>query len=409
MTEKLYWRDSHLTTFTARVVEAGEHAGKPYIVLDRTAFYPTGGGQPSDTGRLGQFRVIEAAIEDDGRILHYLDAASAAHFGAHTGDEIEGEIDTKHRREIMQQHTGQHILSQAFFRLYGAETRGFRIADSTAEIDIELDANISEVPRAIERAEDLANEIVFEDREIRTYELTPDQAARLPLRKESFITDCVRVVEIDDFDFSPCGGTHAKRTGEVGLIAVRGWERAKQMIRIRFICGVRALGDYREANQIVDALSRRLTVGRDEIEASVVRLGEESKALLRRVRDLGAIAAKAEADEMLASAGETSKRRAVVRIFDDRSLEELKLLAHRLTEQAGVVALLAVRDAGSARLVFARSADISVDMSDWMREVCSKLGGRGGGKPDFAQGGASRADLLEAELIRLRETAEFAE
>jgi alanyl-tRNA synthetase len=400
MTEKLYWRDSHLTAFTARIVDTGEHAGKPYLVLDRTAFYPTGGGQPSDVGRLGRFRVIEAAIEDDGRILHYLDAAPCVH----TGDEIEGEIDPKHRREIMQQHTGQHILSQAFFRLYGAETRGFRIADGTAEIDIALDANVSEVPRAIERAEDLANEIVFEDREIRTYELTPDQAAQLPLRKESFITDCVRVVEIHDFDFSPCGGTHAKRTGEVGLVAVRGWERAKQMIRLRFVCGVRALRDYREANGIVDALSRRLTVGRDEIEASIVRLGDENKALLRRVRDLAALAAKAEADDLLATAGETRGRRFVVRIFDDRSLDELKLLAHRLTEQAGVIALLAVRDAASARLVFARSADISADMSGWMREVCTKLDGRGGGKPDFAQGGASRVDLLETELVRLSQS-----
>ncbi|MBX3279594.1 MAG: hypothetical protein KF868_16445 [Acidobacteria bacterium] len=399
MTEKLYWRDSHLTAFTARIVDAGEHAGKPYLVLDRTAFYPTGGGQPSDVGRLGRLRVVEAAIEDDGRILHYLDAAPSARIG----DEIEGEIDPKHRCEIMQQHTGQHILSQAFFRLYGAETRGFRISDGIAEIDIALDANISEVPRAIERAEDLADEIVFEDREIRTYELTPDQAAQLPLRKESFITDCVRVVEIDDFDFSPCGGTHAKRTGEVGLIAVRGWERAKQMIRIRFVCGVRALRDYREANGIVDALSRRLTVGRDEIEASIVRLGDENKALSRRVRDLSAMAAKAEADELLAAAGETRGRRTVVRIFDDRSLDELKLLAHRLTEQTGVVALLAVRDAASARLVFARSSDLQVDMSVWMREVCTKLDGRGGGKPDFAQGGASRVDLLEAELRDITE------
>src|SRR5262249_32869236 len=156
------------------------------------------------------------------------------------------------RRDLTQQHTGQHILSQAFFRLFGAETRGFRIGDRVAEIDLTLEVHQNEIAGAITSAESLANEVVFDDREIRTHLLTPEQASTMPLRKESFVTDCVRVVEIDEFDLSPCGGTHAARTGEIGLITARNWERAKRMTRVQFVCGGRALNDYRATRDLAD-------------------------------------------------------------------------------------------------------------------------------------------------------------
>lgn len=398
MTVKLYWSDSHKRRFRARVEDLSLGNGDSFVILDQTAFYPTGGGQPCDTGWIGSVPVAEVQIDEGERILHRL--SGRADFAI--GEEVDCEVDWPRRREMMQQHTGQHILSQAFFRLFGAETRGFRINDSVSEIDLTLEAHPEEIEKAMVRAEELANGIIFENREIRVHQVTPAEAARLPLRKESFISDCIRVIEIADYDWSPCGGTHAERTGEVGLIVVRGWERAKKMTRVRFLCGSRALSDYRSANRAADAIAQKLSVGRDEAEDAVARLIDERKRLVRRVRELGELAAQVEAQEMLDSAEPIKGSRLVSHAFADRDFEEIKLLAHRLVEREGVIALLAAREDGMARLVFARSPDVSSDMNALMKIACEKLGGRGGGKPDFAQGGGPRVVELEktVELIK---------
>ena len=400
MTAKLYWEDAHLTRFAARVTDAWLQGAHRIVALDQSAFYPTGGGQPCDTGSINAASVIDVEIDDDGRILHRL--GSDVSFSV--GEEVTCEVDWRRRREMTQQHTGQHILSQAFFRLFGAETKGFRITDRTTEIDLTLEAQPDEIERAIARAEELANDVVFDNREIRAHMVTPEEAAALPLRKESFITDCVRVIEIADYDLSPCGGTHAERTGEVGLIAVRGWERAKKMTRVHFLCGVRALDDYREAGRSVDAIARKFSAGREEAESSVTRLLDENKRLSRRTRELAGIVAKVEARELIEAAGPVGGARIVSRVFEDRDVEELKLLAHRLVDGDNVVALLASKEGGTARLVFARSADLSADMNALMRAACERLGGRGGGKPEFAQGGGPKVSELDRTLDEARTT-----
>ncbi|HMB28787.1 MAG TPA: DHHA1 domain-containing protein [Blastocatellia bacterium] len=400
MTAKLYWDDAHLTRFAARVTDAWLQGAHRIVALDQSAFYPTGGGQPCDTGSINAASVIDVEIDDDGRILHRL--GSDVSFSV--GEEVTCEVDWRRRREMTQQHTGQHILSQAFFRLFGAETKGFRITDRTTEIDLTLEAQPDEIERAIARAEELANDVVFDNREIRAYMVTPEEAAALPLRKESFITDCVRVIEIADYDLSPCGGTHAERTGEVGLIAVRGWERAKKMTRVHFLCGVRALDDYREAGRSVDAIARKFSAGREEAESSVTRLLDENKRLSRRTRELAGIVAKVEARELIDAAGPVGGARIVSRVFEDRDVEEVKLLAHRLVDGDNVVALLASKEGGTARLVFARSANLSADMNALMRAACERLGGRGGGKPEFAQGGGPKVSELDRTLEEARTT-----
>lgn len=394
MTTKLFWNDSHLTQFTARVEAVLTQNGKPALVLDQTAFYPEGGGQPADHGWIKSVPVVDVQTDDDGRIVHCLgDNAEII-----VGEEVFGEVDWARRREMMQQHTGQHIISQAFFQLYGAETRGFRINDRLAEIDLALELQPEEIEQAIAHAEELANSIIFDDREIRIHEVTPEEAAKLPLRKESFITDCIRVIEIAGFDWSPCGGTHAKRTGEVGLIAVRAWERAKKMTRLHFVCGSRVLKDYRLANKSAEAVALKLSVGREEAESSVNRLIEDNKRLSRRVRELSELAAKVEAADILAAVPASSGLRIVERVFTDRDFDEAKLLAHRLVDAENVVALLAVREAEMVRLVFARSANVAADMNALMKTACEQLGGRGGGKPDFAQGGGNNVAHLRQAL-----------
>ncbi len=394
MTKKLYWEDSHLSAFNARVVDSRMHGDHGIIVLDQTAFYPEGGGQPCDKGLINSLPVFDVQTADDGRILHHVEGN---HLPA-IGEQAACEIDWSRRREMMQQHTGQHILSQAFFQLFGAETRGFRINDRVTEIDLTLELQPEEIDQAIARAEELSASIIFDDREIRLHEVPPEEALKLPLRKESFITDCIRVVEIADYDWSPCGGTHAKRTGEVGLITVRAWERAKKMTRVHFVAGIRALRDYRTANKVADAIALKFSVGREEAEASVKRLIDDNKRLSRRVRELAEIAARTEAAEILESMPTVDGLRLVRRVFSDRDFEEVKLLAHRLVDVEGVVALLSVREPEMVRLVFARSANVQIDMNDLMKTACEKLGGRGGGKPDFAQGGGANVNDLETAI-----------
>ncbi len=408
MTIKLYWEVPSLSTFTARIVGRPTQNGQSSIVLDRTAFYPAGGGQPCDLGLIDSVHVIAVTSQADGTILHQLEGA---------GDflldqEVVGQIDVARRQELTQQHTGQHILSQAFFQLFGAETRGFRINSTTSEIDLTLDFSPESLSRAIRQAEDLSNRIVFENRKIRSRLVSPEEASQLPLRKESFITDCIRVVEIEDYDWSACGGTHAARTGEVGLIVVKGWERAKKMTRVEFLCGVRALQDYRFTNTTIDTIARKFSVSQDAVVAAVSRLIEDSKQLERRNRYFSEVTAKVEASTLLESATPSSGFRVIAKIFDDRSFDELKQLAHQLVKTASVIALLGVIDGKSARLVFACAPEVAVEMGTLMREACQSLGGKGGGTSAFAQGGSENVleaeKVLEAVAQKLRQNSEEA-
>jgi alanyl-tRNA synthetase len=303
-----------------------------------------------------------------------------------------------------------HLLSQAFFQLFGAETRGFRITSHSTEIDLALDGLPEELPHKIQQAEDLANQIVFEDRPVRTFEVTPEVAASLPLRKESFLPDCVRLVEIADFDLSPCGGTHATRTGEVGLITVRAFERAKKMTRLHVLCGIRALADHRRLRQTLDTAARRLSVGPDELPEAIGRLQAESQLLQRRLRSLTQVVADAEAATLLDALPDTPGRaRVVARVFDGgeggKDLESLTLLAHRLIARPGVLALLATVDGETYRLVLARSSDLDCDVQQMIRQLCTTYGGRGGGTPSLAQGGLPAAHLsaetLTAALVSM--------
>src|ERR1043166_6024251 len=350
-TERLYYEDSHLTEFDAVVTtSAPADGGRTAVTLDRTAFYPTGGGQPTDTGALGAARVVEGAEAEDGSVLHFVEGSAPG-----AGESVRGRIDWPRRLDHMQQHTGQHILSQAFVELFGAQTRSFRMLSADAEIDVELDSPSDE---KVERAVSRANEIIWDDRAVRVHNVTPEEAARMPLRKDSAREGELRVIEIEGFDFSPCGGTHARRTGEVGLIAARQWERAKGLVRVTFVAGRRALEDYRRANRKARAASR---------------LQEENKLLQRRLRAAEELAARAEARELLEEAegdgergrrgnGETLKSaageaatggvttkttggsRVVARVFEGRDAESLRRLAAALAAHAGVVALLGSRE-----------------------------------------------------------------
>ena len=387
VTERLYYSDSHLIEFEARVVDLSDRvSGWTAVVLDRTAFYPTGGGQPSDTGTLNGSRVVECIDDGEQGVLHVVQGAAPARSAI-----VRGRVDWPRRLDHMQQHTGQHILSQAFVTLFNAPTRSFRVLAASCEIDIELDNPATEV---IERAVELANNVIWEDRSITILNVTPDQAAELPLRKEPAREGELRLIEIEGFDLTPCGGTHAYRTGEVGMIAVRSWERAKGLTRIEFVAGTRALADYRKANKSARELAALFSTGRDDAPHLAAQVIEENKELHRRVRALEELAAGVEAEKLLAGARDG----VIVQVFDGRDAESLKKLAHALIANPQTIALLGSRDKDTARLVFARSTDASGDMSALMREACAMLDGRGGGKSDMAQGGGKNVGKLDDAL-----------
>ncbi|HEX8178551.1 MAG TPA: DHHA1 domain-containing protein [Pyrinomonadaceae bacterium] len=395
-TERLYYHDSHLLEFTARVMDVAELApGRFGVKLDRTAFYPTGGGQPTDTGLLANARVVECIDQADEGVLHVVEGSPPV-----VGAEVAGRVDWARRLDHIQQHTGQHILSQALVSLFNAPTRAFRMLAHVAEIDVELAEPSLE---RIEQAVDHANHIIWADRPIQIHNVTPAEAARLPLRKDSARAGELRIIEIKDFDMSPCGGTHARATGEVGLIAVRAWERAKGMTRLEFVAGQRALADYRRANDAARQVAALFSAARDEALAAVARLLAEHKELTRRIRTLEEHTARYEAEELLANAMLVNGTRLVAHTFDNRAADALKRLALALIAHPPTVALLGSRDGDDARLVFARSPDAPGDMNALMRAACTLLGGRGGGRADMAQGGGrNTAQLAEALATAVR-------
>jgi alanyl-tRNA synthetase len=405
-TERLYYNDSRLLEFDAQVVDLTERDdGAVAVVLDRTAFYPTGGGQPNDTGKLGEARVVDCIDAEQQGVLHVVQGPVPQ-----IGETVHGEIDWLPRLDHMQQHTGQHILSAALVKLFNAPTRSFRVLEHECEIDVDFhDAN----DKRIEEAVDLANQVVWESRPVQVRSVSSTEAASLPLRKEPAREGELRVIEIRDFDLTPCGGTHARSTGEVGVIAVRSWERAKGLTRIQFMAGVRVLNDYRRANHTAREVAALFSSGRDDTPALVARLIDENKSLARRVRELDQIACRVEAEELLSlseppapplpmgedrvrvrsiAGGPTST--VIAKIFDNRDADSLKHLALALIAHPRVVALLGSRDGDTARLVFARSADAVGDMNALMRKACETIDGRGGGKPDMAQGGGKHVARL---------------
>jgi alanyl-tRNA synthetase len=394
-TERLYYHDSHLLEFDARVVDVSERDdGAIGVMLDRTAFYPTGGGQPNDMGMLGDARVVDCIDLAAEGVLHVVQGAVPQ-----LGDTVHGSIDPLRRLDHLQQHTGQHILSAAFVRLFDASTRSFRVLVHECEIDVEL---ADSTDNKIEQAVDLANQTIWKNLPIAVREVTTEEAASLPLRKEPSREGELRLIEISEFDLTPCGGTHASATGEVGVIAVRGWERAKGLTRIQFMAGIRVLNDYRKTNRTCTATAALFSAGREDSPALVAKLIDDNKQLTRRVRELDQIACRVEAEEMLrttTSDGSTQTSPSIIsKIFDGRDAESLKHLALALIAQLNVIALLGSNDGDTARLVFARSSDAAGDMNSLMRKACEMIDGRGGGKPDMAQGGGKNVAALEDAL-----------
>jgi alanyl-tRNA synthetase len=392
MTLRLYRADAFLAQFDARVIERRTHNGRPAVLLDQTAFYPSAGGQPNDLGALGSARVLDV-IEQENAILHVLDRELSI-------DAVHGELEWPRRFDHMQQHSGQHLLSQAFVRMANLDTIAVHIGAQECTLDLPAPKVTAAM---LDAAEDAANAIVYEDRPFLVYEVSAAQLASIPLRKMPKVTGQVRIVEIEGYDWSACGGTHVRNAGQIGAVKIIKVEKRGNEARITFICGRRALLDHRRTLRDALALADGFTVVRSELPDAVARLREEVKTTGKALAAAQMQLAEYEARDLLDNAAPgVAGVRIIAAAWDGRDASALRGIARRLTTEPGIVALLG---GGGARamLCFARSRDLTFDMAQLLRDTLQTLGAaKGGGSPDFAQGGGVPVDhaTLQAELDR---------
>jgi alanyl-tRNA synthetase len=383
MTDRLYYADSYAREFDATIESVHRDGGRLSVVLDRTCFYPTSGGQPYDTGAIESFRVMEVLDADDGTIVHVVDGGES---GLQPGSRVHGAIDWARRFDHMQQHTGQHVLSAAFDRLFGARTVSFHLGSASATIDLARELT----PGDIAQAEDEANRVVWDDRPVSIRFATAADAARLPLRKESIREGTLRLVDVDQFDLSACGGTHVAATGAIGIIAVAGWERFKGGQRIEFVCGGRALAWSRSLRDTTAAAIRLLSTTSSELPAAIEKLQAETKEQRKAIGAVHNELSRYRAEELTAGAESTAKGRVVFHALD-ADANALKALASAISAKPGHAAVL-VSVGTPALVVIARAPDLSFAANQLLSTLIERFGGRGGGKPDIAQGGGLAAD-----------------
>jgi alanyl-tRNA synthetase len=380
---RIYYTDASCWAFDARVVRAFDYEGRPAVVLDRTAFYPTSGGQPFDVGVLGAAAVVDV-VDVEGEVVHVLSSPLAE------GAAVRGEIDWARRFDHMQQHTGQHVLSAALVHVCQAPTVSFHLGSDTSTID--LGAVVS--PADVERAVDAANRIVWENRDVVVRFASGDEAKALALRKESARQGELRLIEVPQFDLSACGGTHVARTGAIGLIAVTGTEKFKGGLRLTFVCGGRALRTVRQLRDAVAGSVRVLSVLPPELPVAVEKLQAEGKGLRKTIAGLQAALAVHEADRLLAASDAAGGRRVITEIYEDWDAAGLKTIASSLIARDPVAVAL-VTGGAAATVVVGCTPSLGLDAGAVVRQLADRFGGRGGGRSDMAQAGGLSGHTAE--------------
>lgn len=369
-TQRLYHADAYARAFDAEVIAITSHTGKPAVILDRTAFYPEAGGQLGDHGTLGGAAVTDTQETDDGTILHVLAAAPELAAGAR----VTGELDWTRRRQHMAQHTAQHLLSGTLLDRAAAPTQSARLGESALTIDVQRDR----IPEAeLARAEDLANDLIDDDLAIRAWFPEPGELAQLRLRRDPKVTADIRVVAIGDFDFSPCGGTHCARTSHIGAIRITGAERYKGMTRVTFVAGRRGRAELFGRDAALRAVATALSCAPADAPAALDKLRADAtgtSATLTAVR--GQLAG-------VIASSQPGTGAVVAALAGDPEL--LRTIAAKLVA-AGRDAVLAAPDDTGATIVLQRAAGSALDCGALWKQLAARLGGRGGGRADRAEG-----------------------
>jgi alanyl-tRNA synthetase len=387
-TKRLYFEDAYRREFEALVVEQRIHEEKPAAVLDQTCFYPESGGQPADRGTIDGAVVVDVQ-EFDNRIIHVLDKEIAA-------APVRGVIDWERRFDHMQQHTGQHILSQCFVERLRGETMSFHLGAESSTLEIGVRAASDEELASVE---DRANEVVAENREVRTYFVPEDKIETVPLRRPPKKSGVIRVVEVGGFDFSACGGTHCRRTGEVGLIKIIKAEKIRNNLRFEFLCGGRARRDYSWKNCVLADLASKLSVLYKDLPPAVEKLAAEARDMRKKLRRLREAMAVYEARDM----ADQAKAPIIKAVWQDRTAEEARLLALNIIRAGGFVALFGVVGPERDHLIFAASDQLGMNMKDLVPVAQALARARGGGSPSLVEMAVDKGADLEAVIAAAAE------
>jgi alanyl-tRNA synthetase len=392
MQNKLYYKDAYIKSFTAQVLKQGQDEdGNWYIVLNESAFYPTGGGQPHDLGTVGDTLVI-GVEEIEGEVRHYLKNPLKD-----VSREVHCRIDWRRRFDHMQQHAGQHILSAAFDHLFEYRTVSFHLGAEILTIDIKTE-NLTE--QEAKKAEELANQIILENRLIDVKWVTEEELSQFSLRKETKVKEDIRLVIIPEFDYNGCGGTHPKATGEVRAIKILDWERQKKNTRVQFVCGDRVLTQLGQKQKVLLELTLLLNAPEKEMEQAVMRLLENGKVSERELEKNQDILLHYEAKELLGK----KENHIVSELFQQRSIQELQRLARLITgEDENVIVLFVSQNENRLQLVVARGTARTEKMKAVIGDALQLINGKGGGNDSFAQGGGEALTSGEHMLEKLLE------
>ena len=392
MTKRLYYQDSYLKEFKAKVLKKIKIDNQPAVILDETAFYPTSGGQPYDKGFIQDVPVVEVVEEGD-EIIHILKEELKEKINS----EVVGKIGWKRRFDHMQQHLGQHILSGALMEMWGAETVSFHLGEEVCTLDI-AKGKLSE--EEVKEAEERTNEIIFKNIPVKCYFVEgEEELKRLNLRKIPEKTGKIRIIEVEDFDLSACGGTHCRATGEVGLIKITKWEKRGEKARLEFICGRRAWKDYFWKNELIKNISNQLTIKDSELGEALDRMLEERKKIGKELKDYKEKLQEYEAKKLIDGSSLKDNRIKIInKVFEEDNFQEVRELIQKIINlDESVVVLFGVKK-GGAKILFACSRALKYDMNGLTREAAKFIEGQGGGAPNFAQAGGKRAEGIEEAL-----------
>jgi alanyl-tRNA synthetase len=376
-TTRLYFDDPLLFDFEALVLEHAEHQGRPSLLLEQSAFYPEGGGQLPDAGVIAGVQVVDVQVDAAGNVHHVL-AGERPDVGAR----VAGRVDRARRRLHMAEHTAQHVLSRALADVVGAETLSARLGESACTIDVDR-ADLGD--GELGRAESLALSVVDDDVPIRAFFPSPEELRALPLRRAPKVDEQVRVVQVGDFDVTPCGGTHCTHSSQIGVVRVVASERYKGGTRVTFTAGVRGRTLLSTESSLLRSLGQSFTCGPAEVGAAVERLRRELDSARGELGKTRAELAELKAGALIESA-RTRGESTVVALLEGAGAELLRTVGARITESPESVAILAGSAADGLPVFVARGSASSFDCGGFVKRLAARTGGRGGGRPERAEG-----------------------
>lgn len=394
MTTRLYYTNAYQTEFTASATTVTTVKGQSAVILDQSCFYPTSGGQPNDRGVLGGKTVVDVMVDEQGEVLHLLAEPLAPE---QVWEPLAGRIDWPRRYDHMQQHSGQHLLSQLFYQRLGFETVAVHFGAVESTLDLATPEVTTEQIDVIERD---AMQLVYAALPIKAYFVSDQELSTIPLRRPPKVTGTIRIVEIAGFDYSACGGTHCQTTAEIGPIKLTKVERRRGQVRITFLCGQRAWQDYRLKHGLITATANLFSNEISQVPALVERHLGQIKALQQEIDHLQEEVLRAEVSQLLKTATMVNGYRLLTRWFTDKEVNTVKRLALQIQQQQNAICLFGVSQGDKATLIFARTAEINLHIGNVLRDVLAEAGGKGGGREDFAQGGGVSAEQGQALLIR---------